>query len=211
MFNRISKSSTAARVILIRHGETEWNAFGKFQGQTDINLSEKGRNQAKKLAEFFPVENLDAIYSSDLSRAFETASFVAKKFNLNVTKEPAFREMNFGLWEGLTYNEINEKWPEELKNFYTRPDLLKVPEGETFVKLQTRAVKRVYELVEKHRGGAFAIFSHGGVLRTILADALEMPLKNIWRIKHENTSVSIVSYGEAPFVECFNNVSHLMK
>ncbi|MBO6178378.1 MAG: alpha-ribazole phosphatase [Selenomonadaceae bacterium] len=198
------------KVVLIRHGETEWNLLGKYQGQTDIALTDKGREQAKLLAKHFPVKELHAVYSSDLSRAMETAGFVAEKFSLKVRPEPSFREMNFGEWEGLTHKEIATRWEEGLNNFITRPDILKVPNGENFQVLQKRAVKRLYELVEKHDGETVAITAHGGVLRTILAAALEMPLKNLWRLRLFNTAVSIVNYAETPVVECINDTKHLM-
>lgn len=199
------------KIIFVRHGETEWNIMGKYQGQSDISLTEKGRTQGKLLAKYFPEENLSVIYSSDLSRATETAEYLAKKFNLEVNPEKDFREMNFGEWEGLTYEEIVTKYPEGMKNFMIRPDILKVPNGETFPILQERACKKLYELVQKHAGETIAIVAHGGVLRTMLADALEMPLKNLWRIRQYNTAVSSVLYGDAPVVEFINNTEHLRK
>lgn len=197
------------KVIFIRHGETEWNFLGKYQGQAEVPLTEKGREQARLLAKNFPSDKLDAIYSSDLSRAMETAGFVADRFNIKVNPEPAFREMNFGDWEGLTYKEISARWQGEMEQFLKRPDILKVPNGENFPSLQQRATTKLYELIAKHDGQIIAVTAHGGVLRTLLADALEMPLKNIWRIRQENTAVSIVTYAETPIAECINNTAHL--
>ncbi len=199
------------KVIFFRHGETKWNILGKYQGQSDIELTEKGKKQGKLLARYFPSDKLDAIYSSDLSRAMETAGYVAEKFNLTVNPEKAFREMNFGEWEGLTYEEIVTKSPEGMKNFMIRPDILKVPGGENFQILQDRAVKRLSELIKIHENQTIAIAAHGGVLRTILAAALEMPLRNLWRIRQYNTAVSSVIYGESPIVEFVNNTEHLHK
>ena len=199
------------RVILIRHGETEWNLLGKYQGQTDILLSEKGREQGRLLAKHFPFDKLDAIYASDLSRAVETADFVAKKFGLKVIPDIAFREMNFGDWEGLTYEEIVLKYPKGMNHFLTRPDILQVPNGETFPILQERAVKRLRELIKIHENETIAVAAHGGVIRCMLADALEMPLKNIWRIRQYNTAVSAVVYAENPTVEFINNTEHLRR
>lgn len=199
------------KVMFIRHGETKWNILGKYQGQSDVALTEKGREQGKLLAKYFPSEQLDAIYSSDLSRAMETAGFIAEKFNLTVNAEKAFREMDFGDWEGLTYEEIVTKSPEGMKNFMIRPDILKVPNGENFQILQERATKRLNELIKEHGEGTIAIVAHGGVLRTMLASALEMPLKNLWRIRQYNTSVSSVIYGESPIVEYINSTEHLKR
>jgi alpha-ribazole phosphatase len=100
--------------VLIRHGQTAWNKSGKYQGQSDVALSEEGLEQARCLAEHFPVEKLDAVYASDLSRAMVTAETVAQKFGLEVRPEAAFRELSFGKWEGLTYAEIVAGWPEAM-------------------------------------------------------------------------------------------------
>ena len=135
------------RLVLIRHGQTEWNKSGRYQGQSDVKLSEEGLAQARCLAEHFPVAHLDAVYASDLSRAMMTAEIVAEKFNLEVRPEPAFRELSFGDWEGLTYEEIVAAWPDAMRNFLAHPDILEVPNGESFPAVQQRALERLgYDL-----------------------------------------------------------------
>ena len=199
------------KVIFIRHGQTEWNVTGRYQGQSDVQLSEEGRQQAVKLAENFPVERVDAIYASDLQRAMVTAETIAKQFGLSVQAEPAFRELSFGDWEGLTYQQIVDKWEDAMANFLQHPDILEIPGGESFPVVQQRAMKRLNELIEKHDGQTIVVVAHGAVLRTMLTAALHMPLQYLWSIRQFNTAVNIVRYDADanPTVELLNSTAHL--
>lgn len=140
------------KIVFIRHGQTEWNLSGKYQGQTNIPLSEEGIAQARMLAERFPLEHLDAVYASDLDRAMMTACCIAGKFHLRVQPEAAFRELNFGEWEGLTYEQVIARWPDAAKNFLPHPERLEIPGGETVRELQIRVMGRVREIIEEHGG-----------------------------------------------------------
>ena len=199
------------KVIFIRHGQTEWNVTGRYQGQSDVKLTEEGRKQAEKLADNFPVAKVDAIYASDLCRAMVTAETIAKKFGLKVQAEPAFRELSFGDWEGLTYQQIVDKWEEAMANFLQHPDILEIPGGESFPAVQQRAMKRLNELIEKHDGQTIVVVAHGAVLRTMLTAALHMPLQYLWSIRQFNTAVNIVRYDADanPTVELLNSTAHL--
>ena len=200
------------RLVLIRHGQTEWNKSGKYQGQSDVALSEEGLAQARCLAEHFPIEKLDAIYASDLSRAMVTAEIVAESFGLEVRPEPAFRELCFGDWEGLTYAQIVAGWPEAMANFLTHPDIMAIPGGETFPQVQARAMKRLREIVAKHEphDQTVGIFAHGAVLRTMLAGILQMPLSMVWSLSQYNTAVNLARFDEGrPTVELLNSTAHL--
>lgn len=201
------------KVVFIRHGQTEWNIAGRFQGQSDIELTDEGKQQAKLLAEHFPVERIDAVYSSDLQRAMFTAKAVADKFGLTVQPEKAFRELSFGDYEGLTYKEIAERDSKCLECFWTRPDLLHFPHGETFEQVQQRAIGRLKEILAVNDDKHIVVVAHGAVLRTILATAMHIDLRYAWHIRQFNTAVSIVKYddnGEA-WVELINGTAHLGK
>jgi alpha-ribazole phosphatase len=199
------------KVIFIRHGQTEWNVTGRYQGQSDVKLTEEGKKQAEKLADNFPVAKVDAIYASDLCRAMVTAETIAAKFGLKVQAEPAFRELSFGDWEGLTYQQIVDKWEEAMANFLQHPDILEIPGGESFPAVQQRAMKRLNELIEKHDGQTIVVVAHGAVLRTMLTAALHMPLQYLWSIRQFNTAVNIVRYDADanPTVELLNSTAHL--
>ena len=202
------------KIFLIRHGQTEWNIDGRYQGQSDVALSQEGLAQAQALAEHFPGERLDAVYSSDLQRARVTAETVAKKFNLPVQLEPAFRELGFGDWEGLTYEQIVGGWADAMANFLKHPDKMQIPHGESFAEVQERAWSRFQELVQEHemQDHAIAIFAHGAVLRTLLTAILHISLEYVWELRQYNTAVNIVRYDDGwPTVELLNSTEHLRK
>ncbi|MDR1702565.1 MAG: histidine phosphatase family protein, partial [Sporomusaceae bacterium] len=117
------------KIILVRHGQTSWNLEKKYQGQSDIELSPLGILQAEKVGERLSSEKIDAVYASDLSRAFKTAAYIAIKHNLPVKTVPQLREIRFGLWEGLTFTEINAQWQDEFEKMFLYPDEVQIPEG----------------------------------------------------------------------------------
>ena len=202
------------KIWLIRHGRTEWNIAGRYQGQSDIELSEEGVRQAELLAEHLSIENIDhvdAIYASDLKRAMKTAECLAKKIGCRIQPEPAFRELNFGAWEGKTYQAITEQWPETMHTFFSRPDLLVIPEGETFEQLQQRAAKKLEEIARQHEGESIIIVAHGAIIRTLLAYALHLPLRYLWSFRQDNTAVNLLRYTEENgwLAELMNSTAHL--
>ena len=198
------------KIILIRHGQTDWNIAGRYQGQADIALSDVGIKQAEILAQNFPVKKIDAIYSSDLKRAHFTANKIGEKFDVNVKTVKAFREICFGDWEGLTYEQITKKWPIALNNFFQAPDILEIPNGETFVEVQKRAMAALHEIIDQHNDSTVVIVSHGAILRTVIAGVLHTPLKYLWSFRQENTAVNIFTYNEGYFmVDLLNSTAHL--
>ena len=198
------------KLILIRHGQTVWNKLGRYQGQADVELSDAGKKQAELLGENFPYDNVAAVYSSNLKRAVETAQAVADKFNLSVNPCQEFREINFGEWEGLTYEEIHGKWPKEHEMLFKSPDKLVCPGGEGFKDVQERAVERMQEIIRENDGKQVVIAAHGGVIRTMLCHALGLSLQNMWHIKQDNTAINVVSaYNEGMVVELLNSTQHL--
>lgn len=200
------------RLFLIRHGETAWNVLGKYQGQSDVALSENGIEQAERLAANFPADTLDRVYTSDLIRAAETAQMVAGRFGIPVKKCRDFREIDFGDWEGRTYKEIASRWPEAMANFFRHPDILKIPNGETFQELQIRAMKALTHILsdKENEEKNVAVFAHGAIIRTMLAGVLGMPLANLWRIRQSNTAVNSIRCDDGfPMIELLNSTCHL--
>lgn len=202
------------KVILTRHGKTLWNASGRFQGQSNTQLSPEGVMQAEKLAENFPVERISAVYSSPLERAFVTGRTIADKFNVPIKADKRFSEISFGDWEGLTYDEIYEKWPKEIEMLFDRPDKVIIPNGEKFEHVQERAVSALHDIITEHtienQDRAVVITAHGGVLRVLLSYILHMPLRYIWALRQDNTAVNIISfYGEKYNIELINSTAHL--
>lgn len=202
------------KIIFIRHGKTLWNSSGRFQGQSNTQLSEEGIIQAQKLAENFPVEHIDAVYSSPLDRAFITGKIIADKFHVPITADKRLCEISFGAWEGLTYNEIHAKWPAEIEMLFSRPDETAIPQGEKFTDVQKRAVEALNNIIAQNtvsdENKTVVITAHGGILRALLSHILHMPLRYIWSLRQDNTAISIITYyGEKCNIELINSTAHL--
>jgi broad specificity phosphatase PhoE len=165
----LGKEAAITRVVLVRHGETEWNAHKRAQGQADVALSPRGREQAKETAGRLSDLHVDAVYSSDLSRAVETARAIAEVHGLDVEEDPAFREIDQGEWTGLTVAEIKQRWPERwgpARHFSARPG------GESPQQVRRRALEGLRRVVERYPQGTVVIASHGGTIRWISAETL---------------------------------------
>jgi broad specificity phosphatase PhoE len=162
-------------LLLVRHGETDWNAEGKLQGHTDRPLNDDGRRQAQALADRLATENIDAVYASDLSRAREMAEILAAKHGLPVVVDPDLREKNWGNWEGLTSDErLHVEF-----------------EGETSEAHRDRMLTAVERIVERHPEGRIVVVTHGGSLRRIQAavSGFAPPvIENcaVWGLAHED-------------------------
>jgi alpha-ribazole phosphatase len=202
----------ATRVYLVRHGETEWNNVGRYQGQSDIALSARGRRQAELLQQRFSRVHLDAIYSSDLKRARETAMTIAAPHNLEVNLEKGLREINFGSWEGLRYQEIAELYPQAWEEWRRDPGQRVIPGGESFGQVKKRAAAVFKRIVQKEQGRRVLLVAHGGCLRSLMCFLLGVDLKSVWRFRLDNTGVSVVDcYGDDSILVLLNDTHHLEK
>ena len=202
----------SCKVYLIRHGETSWNSLMKFQGQTDIPLSDQGRRQAELLSRRLAGEKFTACYASDLVRAYETAKIVAARHTLAVQKIPSLRELNFGVWEGLTAADIKKSYREEVKQWWKSPLTTRIPGGETLAEMVTRAMAALKTIVGSHREGNVLVVSHGGAIRSIIGSVLGMDLNQYWRLKLDNASLNIVDFPEweKGILMLFNDCAHLL-
>lgn len=197
-------------LFLIRHGETEWNRILKYQGQTDIDLNETGFNQARLLSERLKDREIDRIYTSDLKRAANTAGIVAKPHRLELKKEERLREICFGEWEGMNYEEINKDYPELYKRWRTNPTSVRPPSGETFVEFQKRVTAIMERITDLHKGEKVAVVAHGGTIRVYLAYLLEMPLIENRKLLIHNTSFSHIKfYDNRMVLKLLNSIYHL--
>ncbi|MDQ0203192.1 histidine phosphatase family protein [Pectinatus haikarae] len=202
------------KIVLIRHGQTSWNLEGRFQGQSDTDLIPEGIKQAQLLAEKFPLQKIDAVYCSDLSRTKCTAKPIAERFGLTMKPVSKLREMSFGQWEGILFEDINKKWPNAMKDFFDNPQSVSIPEGENFQQVQDRAMQAIRAAIKENSGGSLAIVAHGAVNRAILAYAVHIPFEYVWSVGQSNTAYNILSYDDEFdkfYVQTINNTSHLLK
>lgn len=182
-------------LMLVRHGETEWNAQRRYLGQTDIPLSALGRRQANLIAERLAAQEIDAVYASDLKRALQTAQVIAEKSGLEVTPEPRLRELKFGVLEGLTFDEAQEQYPEMMAAWLE--DFNRPPEGaETIEIFFARIVSLLDELKQKHEEQVVLLVAHGGPLSEILRVVLGLSREKRWYLEMENASLSEVLIAE---------------
>ena len=152
------------RIIALRHGETEWNVDTRIQGHLDIALSAKGRWQAERLAHALRGEPIKAIYASDLTRAWETAQYVARVQGLPVTQEVGLRERDFGDFEGKTFAEIEVLLPEQSLRWRKRDPEFYPAGGESLIALRARVMEAAERLAAQHPGQQIALVGHGGVM-----------------------------------------------
>jgi 2,3-bisphosphoglycerate-dependent phosphoglycerate mutase len=157
-------AAAVTHILAIRHGETDWNTEQRLQGHTDIPLNAKGREQARRLAEALREQELHAVYSSDLSRAKDTAVAFAVQRQLPLQLTPALRERGFGSFEGLTYAEVDERWPQEAARWRRRDLSFAPPGGESLPQFHDRCVSALLGLAMAHSGQTIAVVAHGGVL-----------------------------------------------
>lgn len=198
------------KVVLIRHGQTIWNQDGKYQGHTDVELSPEGREQARKLRLRFQSDQIDAFYASDLSRAMETACIVAEGRGVPVVPVPALRELNFGVWEGMTYREILAGYRDMAERWYSDPSGITIPNGETFEILKERSYHIIRELVAHHPGQTMLVVSHGGTIRAIICAVLGLDIKSIWSFRQDNTAVNVIDfYEQRAVLSLLNDTHHL--
>ncbi|MDW7675732.1 MAG: alpha-ribazole phosphatase [Bacillota bacterium] len=199
------------KLYLIRHGETKWNSQLRYQGHTDVELSHNGHMQGKQLGERMAQLEPTAIYASDLSRAYQTAEYIAVKHNKEVKKSALLRELNFGIWEGLTFKEINQQHQDLATNWYKDPINLQIPNGELFADMQKRVLEFIDYLKANYTKDTIVIVSHGGTIRTIICSLLGIDLKKMWSLKQDNTAVNILDFYDDHVVLSLLNDTHHIK
>lgn len=199
------------KLFLIRHGQTDWNFEQRFQGQSDIPLNAVGHRQASDLAERFASESFDVVYSSDLQRALETAHIVTG-LSTDIKIEPRLREISFGDWEGLTYDEIKEKHPAVLAEWENDVYQKAPPNGETVGQLVQRVQSVLISLQAEHANQTVLIVGHGGVLQSLICLALNLPPDRYWQFHLSPASLSQVAfYPAGAIVNLLNDTSHLRR
>jgi probable phosphoglycerate mutase len=168
-------------ILLARHGETDWNAVGRWQGHTDRALTERGRRQAAELAERLVDAEIDAVYSSDLLRAVETAEPVAKRLGLPLQTLPELREVDVGTWAGLTRDEVAERFPDGFRRWSEWQTGWE--DGETYDEMGERVVGAILRVAGEHDGGRILVVSHGGAIRALHAAAAGIDLATFRQLR----------------------------
>jgi probable phosphoglycerate mutase len=158
-------------ILLARHGETDWNREKRWQGASDLSLNDRGREQAKTLAEKLEAVPFSAVYASDLRRAYETALVVAERKGLEVTPLRELREIDVGSWTGLSHDEVKERFAEAFTQMRARTGR-GWEGGEAYAEMATRVLEAVRWIAHEHPGDAVLVVTHSGPIRTVRAHAL---------------------------------------
>lgn len=209
----MGNAMASVRLLLVRHGETTWNQENRWQGQADVPLSDIGRAQAHLLAQRLVAEGrrIQAMYTSDLSRASQTADILASALGMRPAPDLAWREMDIGVWSGLTTTEVIARHAVEWERIRAGEDLPRGG-GETFTQFQSRLVRGATRLLEQHAGEDVAVVTHGGAVRAFLLACRKLPMGQFRAIdKIGNTGVSevtIFANGEA-VIHLVNDTLHL--
>jgi|TARA_B110000503_G_C7120460_1_gene402259 probable phosphoglycerate mutase len=203
-------------VIIIRHGETQWNTEHRLQGWRDTDLNEVGLEQAHALAKRIAHEHhhdnrpIDQVYSSDLKRAYQTAQTVATAVGLEVLVEPGIRERNFGVLEGVKFSEMFEEQPEAAAIWQRRQPDEDLPLGESLQTLHDRAIQTVNDIARRHPEGRIVLVTHGGTMDVLWRHATQSPLETPRVAKLANASINRIYVGETTWqlIE-WGDVAHL--
>jgi 2,3-bisphosphoglycerate-dependent phosphoglycerate mutase len=187
------------RIVAVRHGETAWNVQTRIQGQIDIGLNARGRQQARRLACALADERFDAVYASDLQRAADTARAVAEHNGLPLRTEVSLRERGFGTFEGLTWADVEQQHPDASRRWRERDAAFGPPGGETLAVFYERAVQALAAIAARHRGQHIAIVTHGGVLDVLYraASRIALDAPRTWQLG--NAAINRVLHGERGF------------
>lgn len=201
----IIHTSLRLRLYLIRHGEIKPAAMGKLIGQTDVALSERGVEQACRLAEKLSSVQFDAIYSSDLRRACRTAEIIAEHNQVRAQPSAAWREINMGIWEGRTLSALSDEAPEQVTSLFNDPASFEYPSGESFADFTMRIQGALDQLLLTHPSGEIALVVHGGVCRVIIGGVLGMPMRNWLRLAQDYGCLNLITWYELhPMLELLN-------
>ena len=202
--------ATDTFVIAIRHGETEWNSQGRFQGHLNSELNRAGLAQAQALAERLAAERFDLLLSSDLGRAQETARAIARRSGHAIALEPRLRERRLGIFQGLTEAEARERHPEEYGRFRGRDPDYVIPGGESARQFFERSVACFTELAERHAGATLAVVTHGGVLAMLYRAARALPLDAPRDFPLHNTGINRFRRSRGAWqLQSWGDVAHL--
>ena len=190
-------SGSSTRLYLIRHGEVA-NAFGKkvYNGQFDVDLSSNGCKQMEDVAGFLSDKPVRAVYSSDLKRTVIGARMIADKHNLKAVQKKYLREKDFGRWEGLAYDQVAERYPDEWQAWLADPVISRQAGGETFIEVEKRVIPEMEKIISCHRGEEIVVLAHGGVNRIVLCHALGLDLRYIFRIEQGYAAINIIDFFE---------------
>jgi alpha-ribazole phosphatase len=199
------------RIFLIRHGQTSWNEEGRYQGGSDTSLTPMGIKQAKLASKYLSKVNLSNIYSSSLKRAVDTAGFIQEGRKIEVIIRENLKEINFGKWEGMKFDEINEKFHDDYKSWLEDPYNGSPVGGESFKIVQERAINEINNIIGENKDGSnIAVVAHGGIITSLIVYWLKIPVSRWRSVIQRQGAINIVVIDRGfPYISTINYTGHL--
>lgn len=198
-------------IFLVRHGETDWNQESRFRGRTDMPLNEDGLEQARNVAKALKDLPVKTVFSSPLSRAFQTAEEIACLHDLQVQEHEGFNDMDFGEWQGLSAEEARLRYPEEFRLWVEAPQKAKPPEGESLLDVRKRCWPALEKIAAHYLDDIVVIVSHQVILKSLLLAVLGLGESHFWRFEQDPCSINILRYHRTGnlMINCINETCHL--
>jgi len=198
-----------AKLILARHGETAWNVERIFRGRADVNLDEVGIKQAELLGRYFGNWKLEAIYSSPVKRALDTANIVARYQKIGVHVAEGLIDFDYGEWQSLSEQEVKKLYPALLNEWHNNPHKVRVPGGESLEDVRMRATEVVNDVVSEYQGSVLLV-SHRVVIKVLICSLLGLDNSHFWDVNLNVGGITIFNYVDRRFVLTrYNDTSHL--
>ena len=199
------------KIILVRHGHVEGISPERFRGRADLALTAEGRRQAEATARRIEASWIPAaLYASPLSRCLTTAEAIGRPFGLTPAPLPGLMDIDYGEWQGLTPDEVGQKWAEPLDTWYRAPHWAAIPGGESLQDVLARAVAALREMIGRHPRDAVVVVGHDSVNRVILLHALALPLSRYWRLGQNLCAINEIDFSAGEFtVRSVNEIYHL--
>jgi broad specificity phosphatase PhoE len=197
-------------IILIRHGETDWNQKEIFRGRADVELNQMGVDQAEALARALRNERLRAIYASPLKRALKTAQIIRQFHSCPLREEPRFMDVDFGTWQGLPHEEVKKRFPSLYETWLHEPTNILFPEGESLRDVERRSMGALADIARNHGEETVAVVSHRVVNKVILCSAMGLGLERFWNIRQDTCACNSFQYRDGHYVlHGLNDTCHL--
>ncbi len=197
-------------IYLVRHGQTAWNKEEIFRGRTDIPLDETGLKQAELVGEYFKGTEIHGIYSSPLSRAFQTAEKIALFHNLKVQPLDVITDMSFGNWEGRPHKEIREKDSKTYRQWVEEPHLVRLPGGEGLDDVRARTMAALEDVIRDHSGKTLVFVSHRVICKVLICAILGLDNSHFWQITQDTTAINLIQYRKGKYIlSLMNETCHL--
>jgi len=197
-------------IMLIRHGETEWNVEEIFRGRADVELNETGIRQAESLARYLEEVPIDSIYSSPLKRALKTAEKVAEPHSIKIISAPELIDLDYGEWQGLSHKIVKERYPELYDEWLKNPHQVRMPKGESLDNVRRRSISLIDQVIAK-REGTIALVSHRVVHKVIICALLGLDNSYFWNIRLDTCGITTFVYEKNRFVLARHNDTSFLK